>query len=75
MKPLSFVSVKIADKIEFLKIAHYYATESMLFWDEKKLEYSDYKTQEFGDQKIERYYESVINGELEFKSDPNQKIF
>ena len=75
MKPISLVSVKIDDKIEFLKIAHYYATESMLFWDEKKLEYSDYKTQEFGDQKIERYYESVINGELEFKSDPNQKIF
>ena len=75
MKPISLVSVKIDDKIEFLKIAHYYATESMLFWDKKKLDYSDYKTQEFGDQKIESYYESVINGELEFKSDPNQKIF
>ena len=67
--------VKIADKIEFLKIAHYYATESMLVWDEKKLEYSDNKTQEFGDQKIESYYESVLNGELEFKRDPNQKLF
>ena len=75
MKPFSLVSVKIADKIEFLKIAHYYATESMLEWDEKKLEYSDNKTQEFGDQKIESYYESVLNGELEFKTDPNQKIF
>ena len=47
----------------------------MLLWDEKKLEYSDNKTQEFGDQKIESYYESVLNGELEFKRDPNQKLF
>ena len=75
LKPFSFGSRKIADKIEFLKIAHYYATESMLLWDEKKLEYSDNKTQEFGNQKIESYYESVLNGELEFKTDPNQKIF
>ena len=46
-----------------------------LYGMKKKLEYSDNKTQEFGNQKIESYYESVLNGELEFKTDPNQKIF
>ena len=75
LSPLGPVSSRISDLREFAAIGRYYATESMLLWDEKKLEYSDNKTQEFGDQKIESYYESVLNGELEFKRDPNQKLF
>ena len=36
MTPLGVISKRIRDKAEILKIAHYYATESMLVWDHKK---------------------------------------
>ena len=62
LKPFSFGSRKIADKIEFLKIAHYYATESMLYWDENSKVYLDHKTNEFGDEKIDSHYELILSG-------------
>ena len=74
-KHLSFGSRKLADKIEFLKIAHYYATESMLYWDEKSKVYLDHKTKEFGDEKIDSHYESILSGKLKLNSDFNQKLF
>ena len=75
LKPFSFGSRKIADKIEFLKIAHYYATESMLYWDEKSKMYLDHKTKEFGDEKIDSHYELILSGRLKLSSDYNQKLF
>ena len=75
LKPFSFGSRKIADKIEFLKIAHYYATESMLYWDEKSKMYLDHKTKEFGDEKIDSHYELILSGKLKLNSDYNQKLF
>ena len=54
--PLSKISKKIQDFREFLKIAYYYATESMLFWDEKNRAYSSNKTPEFGKDTLEEYY-------------------
>ena len=36
MTPLGVISKRIRDKAEFLKIAHYYATVSMLVWYHKK---------------------------------------
>ena len=36
LTPLGLISKRIRDNAEFLKIAHYYATESMLVWDHKK---------------------------------------
>ena len=68
-KPFSFVSRKLADKIEFLKITHYYATESMLYWDDKSKVYLDHKTKEFGDEKIDSHYELILSGKLKFNSD------
>ena len=75
LKPFSFGSRKIADKIEFLKIAHYYATESMLYWDEKSKMYLDHKTKEFGDEKIDSHYELILSGKLKLNSITTKNYF
>ena len=39
-----------------MRIAHFYATESMLVWDEQAKKYSDKKTPETGSEKLEDFY-------------------
>ena len=58
--PLSFLSQKIKDFREFLAIAQFYATESMLLWDPKKLRYDDKNTPEYGSDTLEDFYRKVI---------------
>ena len=73
--PLSKISQKIQDFREFLKIAYYYATESMLFWDEKNHEYSSDKTPEFGKETLENYYKEILNKETVYNELKDQKLF
>ena len=75
LMPLSKISKKIQDFREFLKIAYYYATESMLFWDEKNHAYSSNKTPEFGKDTLEDYYKKVLNENIVYKELKGQKLF
>ena len=73
--PLSIVSKKIRDLREFLKIAYYYATESMLFWDEKIGSYSSNKTPEYGNESLEEYYKKILKNDVVYKELKDQKLF
>jgi divinyl chlorophyllide a 8-vinyl-reductase len=75
LMPLSKISKKIQDFMEFLKIAYYYATESMLFWDEKNHAYSSNKTPEFGKDTLEDYYKKILDKDIVYKELKDQKLF
>ena len=75
LTPLSIVSKKIGDLREFLKIAYYYATESMLFWDEKIGSYSSNKTPEYGNESLEEYYKKILKNDVVYKELKDQKLF
>ena len=75
ISPLGLISTKMQDKAEFLRIAHYYATESMLFWDQKTNQYSDKKTMEVGKETIDDFYKSIIDDEKILFKDKEQKLF
>ena len=75
LMPLSKISKEIQDFREFLKIAYYYATESMLIWDEKNNIYSSDKTPEFGKETIEDYYKKILNEDMIYKELKDQKLF
>ena len=75
LMPLSKISKKIQDFREFLKIAYYYATESMLFWDEKNHAYSSDKTPEFGKDTLEDYYKKILDEDTVYKELKDQKLF
>ena len=75
LMPLSKISKKIQDFREFLKIAYYYATESMLFWDEKNYAYSSKKTPEFGKDTLEDYYKKILDKDIVYKELKDQKLF
>ena len=75
LMPLSKISKKIQDFREFLKIAYYYATESMLFWDDKTRTYSSNKTPEFGKDTLEDYYKKILDKDIVYKELKDQKLF
>lgn len=49
----------MAQKSEYARIAHYYATESMLFWDAERGVYSAEATPEFGSDTLAEHYQSL----------------
>ena len=53
----------LADKAEFARIAHYYATESMLLWDSEGQRYDPRGTPEFGSETLEDCYRRLLAGE------------
>ena len=63
------------DKAEFLRIAHYYATESMLFWNKRIKQYSSEETIEVGKDTIEDFYKSIIESDHRLVKDKEQKLF
>jgi divinyl chlorophyllide a 8-vinyl-reductase len=57
------VSTAAREKAELARIGLYYATESMLFWDDQSGSYSEALTPETGQQRLADFYASVIRGE------------
>ena len=51
-----------ADRAEFARIGHYYATESMLLWDEARECYDADATPEFGSITLEDSYRAQLEG-------------
>ncbi len=60
LTPFCIFSNKLADYREFLRIAHYYATESMLVWNSEENKYSDRDTPEFGQDLLDNFYEHTL---------------
>ena len=60
LSPLAYFSTRIKDFREFLQIAHYYATESMLLWDNKNQCYNADITPEFGTETLETHFENIV---------------
>ena len=56
------LSSKVADKAEFARIAHYYATESMLVLDKESGQYDAEATPSTGTQTLFEYYAQLLDG-------------
>ena len=75
LAPFSVFSERLADTREFLRIGHYYATESMLLWDEKNKTYNPQKTPEFGSDRLETFYQMVLETGLQDHDLGAHKLF
>ena len=75
LAPFAIFSETIADKREFLRIGYYYATESMLVWDEAKQAYDADRTPEFGTDKLETFYKKVLKAGLQDHDLGAHKLF
>jgi len=60
---LGWVVPRLRDRAEFLRIAHFYATESMLVWDASANRYCPDQTPETGTERLEDFYRALLAGE------------
>ena len=63
------------NKLELIKIAKYYATESMLIWDESKLCYDPFKTPSTGEDTLEEYFYSIKKQKIKLEIDRDSKLY
>ena len=63
------------NKSELIKIAKYYATESMLIWDEKKKCYDANMTPTTGKDTLRDYFHSIKNLDLQLEIDRDSKLY
>ena len=63
------------NKSELIKIAKYYATESMLIWDEKKACYDANMTPSTGKDTLRDYFYSIKNLDLQLEIDRDSKLY
>ncbi len=61
LAPLAAISPWFAEKREYLRIAHYYATESMLVWDQGAGAYDAEATPEYGADTLRDHYAELIS--------------
>lgn len=59
------LSSKARDKAELAKIGRYYATHSMLVWDETSQSYAPDATPESGEDTLFEFYAALLEGEAE----------
>ena len=60
--PLGMIAPTLAEKAALARIGHYYATESMLVWDEAAKRYDAGATPETGSDTLFRHYDRLIAG-------------
>ena len=75
MAPAAWVSQWGRNKAELLRIGRYYATESMLVWDQQRGAYAAADTPEWGRQTLADYYRAVLSGELALPELGDQTLF
>ena len=63
------------NKSELIKIAKYYATESMLIWDEKKECYDANMAPSTGKDTLRDYFYSIKNLDLQLEIDRDSKLY
>jgi divinyl chlorophyllide a 8-vinyl-reductase len=64
LSTLGRVSPRLAAKAELARIGRYYATQSMLVWDETRQAYSADLTPEYGTDRLEDHYAAMLRGEV-----------
>lgn len=62
---LGWLLPRCRDRAEFLRIAHFYATESMLVWDAAGCCYRPDHTPETGTVRLEDFYSALLSGEAQ----------
>lgn len=75
ISPLGLVSRRMRDRMEFLRIAKFYATESMLCWDATAERYDAEATPEFGDDTLQAFYAGLASGELKMPDRGEHSLF
>ena len=75
ISPLGLVSQRMRDRMEFLRIAKFYATESMLYWDATAKRYDAEATPEFGDDTLQVFYAGLASGELKMPERGEHSLF
>jgi divinyl chlorophyllide a 8-vinyl-reductase len=66
---------KLRNTAEFARIAHYYATESMLLWDENAGAYDADATPEFGTVSLRDHYRRLVRGEADDQALGEHRLF
>ncbi len=64
-----------ADKAEFCRIAHFYATESMLVWDSEQNRYDAIAPPETGQDTLSDFYRAIAAGESAPPERKEHKLF
>jgi divinyl chlorophyllide a 8-vinyl-reductase len=75
ISPLALVSQRMRDRMEFLRIAKFYATESMLCWDATAERYDAEATPEFGDDTLQAFYAGLASGEFDMPERGEHSLF
>ncbi len=75
LAPLSRIIPPLAAKAEFARIGRYYATESMLLWDEKAQAYDADATPSHGSETLRDFYTRVLSDGLAGQELGEQKMF
>ena len=75
ISPVAICSKKAANYQEFLKIGFFYATESMLLWDNEKKTYDDKNTPEFGQETLEEFFKKSLESDSKDILVPDKKLF
>ncbi len=75
LAPLARLSPRFAAKAELARIGRYYATESMLLWDESKGEYDADATPSHGEETLRDFYVRVLKDGLAGQSLGDQALF
>lgn len=65
LSTLGRISPALATKAELAKIGRYYATESMLVWDEATGRYDETATPSFGQDTLRAHYTALVRGETQ----------
>ena len=75
LAPLSRIIPSLEAKAEFARIGRYYATESMLLWDEAAQAYDAEATPSYGNETLEDFYARVLREGLVGQELGEQKLF
>ena len=75
LAPLSRIIPSLAAKAEFARIGRYYATESMLLWDEAAQAYDAEATPSYGSDTLKDFYARVLREGLAGQELGEQKLF
>lgn len=73
--PLSNLFPALAVKVELARIGRYYATESMLVWDEQRGCYDADATPSTGNISLRDHYERVLREGMAGQKATDQKLF
>jgi len=73
--PFGLFSGSMSERAELLRIAKFYATESMLHWDEREQCYDAEKTPEVGSDTLADFYAQVVAGEIAAPERREQGLF